>query len=282
VTKVQLSVVIATYLRFETLKSCIESFRNHSGSVTLEFVIITSDPLLSQKNDWLRSQLDVTLIPLADRAPKSKRTTSLYRYENIGVFLAKGEWVLVINDDMRAESNLFREFVELRDQFDVLAIPTHLDNRKLGRRLPDIGTVGRHGQDVPLSLLDFAFIRRSRIIEVGLFDTNLDWFGKGVDCALSLALFTDAVFGRLQEGGLDHSISPEGRMPPLAWRDLHYLRKKWSAYSKHHPESKIEIPWSGPESRFIVEFGHRIIFPMLKFVRYRFSRIMSSKTKLKI
>ncbi len=274
--EVKLSVVIATYMRFETLKKCVASFRDNCGPVTLEFVIITSDPLLSEKNTWLRKQPDVTLLPIADRGPESKRKTSLYRYENIGVFNSKGDWVLVINDDMRAEPSLFHEFIELSDKFDVLAVRTHLDNRSLGRRLPDIGTVMRNGKEVALPLLDFAFIRRAKLLEVGLFDTNLDWFGKGVDCALSLTFFTDSVIGRLREGGLDHAISPEGRTPPLAWRDLYYLRKKWSSYSKSHPELEINIPWSGPSNKLIVELGHRVLFPTLKFARSVLSKRRSS------
>ena len=237
----KLSIVIPTYGRYYYLQKLVQSIRESCAGITYEIIVVASDPLNSEKIAWVRDQEDLYLIALHDRTEKSRRAHSLYYYENIGIMAAKGEFIFVANDDMSMNKDLILEFSEIESDLDVIIIPTHLGDRKLGIRTAIIGKLtDMDGNSRDINLMDFTFIRRSVFKQIGYLDENLDWYGKGLDLSLSIELLTQSNIGFIKRAWIDHFIAEESRTRIKGKRDFKYLKKKWAEHQSKDNSVTIE------------------------------------------
>jgi GT2 family glycosyltransferase len=237
---VDISFVISSYSRFEYIKQLVLSCRSACTEIEFEIVIVASDSKDSDKVKWLLDQPDVRLLALADRPPRSKRTKSLYYYENLGIIAAKGQFVTVMNDDMEIDKNFIDEFLSLRDNLDVMLIPTHIGNRSLGVRVPIIGSTSKPSEDQKdLYLMDFTIIRSTVYKEIGYLDENLDWYGKGLDLSLRIEFETTSRVGLFSYSSMNHWIAEESRTVVSAKKDFKYLDRKWRTFATENPGVQI-------------------------------------------
>lgn len=239
-----LSIVVTSYGREDSLKRLIESCRREFTQLKYEVVVVSSDPEGSSKIDWLRQQPDVNSIEARDRPYGSPRAKSLYYYENLGISRARGNFILVTNDDTSIEAGTQEAFTEAQMQFDVIVFPTEIDDKSLGKRAPVIGAVLAGTIARPIFLLDFAAIHKSIYQSIGPMDESLDWYGGGVDRGVKCALVHDLRLGVLRAGGLAHTLELENRTPPHADFDLRYLSRKWAKFEEENRQ--VKILWSEP------------------------------------
>jgi glycosyltransferase involved in cell wall biosynthesis len=92
--RVNLSIVTGTHNRFEMLRGMVESARAQiPRGITYEFVIVAQG-CTDGSLEWLREQEDVYLIEYPD-------LIGGIRAFNIGCYAARGDFVLVANDDIK-------------------------------------------------------------------------------------------------------------------------------------------------------------------------------------
>lgn len=271
-----LSIVVSSFGRFDESRALVESIEDEFSSLNYELIFVTSDPLDSEKNSWLSEQQNVVLLAIGDRTPGEKRQKSLYYYENLGCHAARGHWILCINDDMRVLPGTRAAFIEQSNSdFAALAVPAHIGSKSLGLRVPTMGRLRSSGVNLPVLLLDFAFLRREAFLDLGGYDEGLDWYGKGIDISIRLLLKSMKV-GVVENAGLHHTLAQEGRTPPHPSTDFRYLNKKWRHLRNGNPWS-LELfnpprPWM---PRWIAES----LWPRYQRFKVRISSLFSETSK---
>lgn len=237
-----LSIVVSSYGRFEYIRDLVIACAENLQSLDYEIVAVTSDPADSEKNIWLSMQPRVNLIAVADRVPGKKRKRSLYFYENLGLKAAKGDWILINNDDTTVSEDLASAFIEQRNEAEILVIPTEIDDAALGRRAPIIGKIVTQSHDNALYLLDFAFFHKSVFQTIGYADEGLDWYGRGLDMSIRVSLYAPEMRVKpLARGHLVHHLASENRTPPHYAVDFGYLDRKWKSVFKEYPQLRLEL-----------------------------------------
>ncbi len=263
------SVIVSTYGRIESFKALVESIRQEFSSVEYEVVAVSSDEIDSPKLDWIRSQGDIVLVACNDRPPGSKRSKSLYYYENLGLSHASGEWTLITNDDSIIDPGTLAG-IQLNRGADILVAPTEIDNPKLGKRTPVIGRVQVGAEFEDIYLLDFAFFSRRSLEIIGPADTEFDWYGRGADMGVRAALLSLKV-EKLALGGITHSLDLENSLPPHPSFDFSYLERKWAEH---------QVEWFGPSlSRGEGSIYVRFVWPFVQVLRNQFRRISRTKAR---
>jgi hypothetical protein len=202
---------------------------------------------------------------MSDRNPGKPRARSLYYYENVGLQLANGEWILITNDDTRIEVGTGNEFEKLRNNYDVIALPSEIDNKSLGKRAPILGTMVSEGEPRPILLLDFALIRAKCYQQIGPMDENLDWYGGGLDRGIRISLIQGIRQVIMKEGGLTHELLYENRRPPHAHFDFKYLRAKWESFQMENTSVQINV-----------SFQDKTIFPIW-FLKHIWPKVSQAK-----
>lgn len=264
-----LSIVVSSYGRFEYIRNLVKACASNFQNIDYEIVAVTSDPVDSEKNIWLSKQPRVKLVAVGDRLPGRKRQKSLYFYENLGLEAAKGDWILINNDDTTVSEDLAPAFLEQRTSAEILVIPTEIDDPALGRRAPIIGRLVAGKNSTPLYLLDFAFFHKSVFEKIGHADEGLDWYGRGLDMAIRVALHAPEIRVKpLQGGHLIHHLANENRTPPHYAVDFGYLDRKWKREFKGYPHLKLEIFEWGKGLR-LPKFYLLYIWPILRRVKVR-------------
>ncbi len=266
------SVVVSSYKRFEHMKSLLESVRSEFRQGEFELIAVCSDPLNSPKILWLAEQSDVRLIALGDREEGKPRAKSLYVYENLGIEAASGDWILITNDDTVLECGPRDALLSASGDADVIVFPTEIDDSSLGKRAPIIGRVtdGDYESDVPL--LDFAAFHRDVFREIGGADENFDWYGRGADMGIRVALSRKFKVATLANGGLKHKLVLEARRPPHPAYDFEYLQIKWRDYQSSNPNVRIDLWGQSPAGGGQTFYTNRI-WPVLNEIRLRLKSI---------
>ncbi|MCL4367017.1 glycosyltransferase family 2 protein [Patescibacteria group bacterium] len=231
------SIVIPTYGRAEFLKKLIISVRKSTPKDMYEFVIVSSDPPETEKVRWLSKQSDVTLI-MADNRKEGRRKRSLYHYTNLGIYKAKNQWVLVVNDDMKFNVKWYMNLTTLlkkhtKDNVGMIILSTHIGGTYLGYRIPVIGKIKKKSQDwKDLSLADLSLIRRDVLKKINYFDEGMDWYGSGMDNALAVEFLTKTKTILAPEIKIQHFITNELRAinAGSAFHDFNYIRRKWNSW----------------------------------------------------
>lgn len=231
----KISIVVATYGRAAHLNKLFESVRSAFPEGTYEIIAVSSDPV-GEKREWMERQPDVKTIIYAIRQAGQPRYASLYKFENIGIKAATGEWIVVTNDDTEFDPMFYWRFIStanppyqpLSESYDVVMVKGHLGDVGLGCRTAVIGTITPpSGQVRPLYLYDFTIIRKSVYEKIGYLDENLDWFGKGFDLAMACETQPGLRICYESEMKINHSIAAEERKPPHYARDFQYATTKW-------------------------------------------------------
>jgi GT2 family glycosyltransferase len=234
--KTKVSIVSATYLRFDCIRGLVESIRVAFPIGCYETIIVASDPEDSEKMKWLRAQKDVTVYSVDPRQPGQPRRHSLYFYENTGIKAATGDWIFVLNDDMTISPDFYTVLTSIEKDWDVILVKSHVGERGLGLRIPVIGhLIPPDGKQRPLYLYDYTAIRREVYPLIGYLDEGLDWFGKGFDLAWLRIL-------PYSELSAPHLLSGENRVPPHCGKDFQYATNKWNAWGNINHWS-IVWPW---------------------------------------
>ena len=240
-----LSIVVATYGRFDYFKRLVESCRVFPPG-SYEIIAVSSD-VPGDKLAWMGQQPDVTTLFAGQRLPGQHRSQSLYAFENIGIKAAKGEWVFVTNDDTQLDPMFMYHLNVYGPGYDVIMVKGHLGDVGLGARTAVIGSItpppgiGLPGKK-ELYLYDFTLIRKSVYEQIGYLDEGLDWFGKGFDLAMacetqqSLRIFYQSPIA------VNHDIAAENRRPPHYARDFHYATQKWTRWCVANGW-QFEWPW---------------------------------------
>jgi len=236
------SLVIPTYGRAEHLKGLIVSVRASAPREAFEIVVVSSDSPATEKVQWLRQQPEVRLLLADVRRNPLRRKRSLYHYTNLGIRAARHDWVFVVNDDMTFDPAWYECFGRTLARPDGAGIgmviaASHIGMASLGLRTAVIGRLRRAGGEWrDLHLSDVAIIRRDLLESLGGFDERLQWYGSGLDNTLALEFLTQARI--VVEPGIKitHAIARDGRQDShlLAFRDFHYLKRKWDRWCRQH------------------------------------------------
>ncbi len=262
-----LSIIVTSYKRFDSCRALVGSIRREFSNITYEIVFVTSDPESSEKIQWLRGQRDVVLISNGDRSEGKKRNRSLYFYENQGLSRALGTWISIINDDCEFLPGTADSFSRQSMEADVLIMPSHLDRIEDGLRAPTLGYVRREEIKTPIYLTDFAIFRKSVLTAIGPADESFDWYGRGPDMGVRIALEGIYSVEVLDEGGLAHHILEEGRNPPHPGNDIEHLYRKWDGYNKSQT-STAEIVWSErPRYRNSSQAWRQVVWPFFQRIK---------------
>lgn len=264
-----LSIVVSSYGRFEYIRNLVFACEQNLKMLDYEIVAVTSDPADSEKNIWLSQQPRVKLIAVADRLPGQKRSRSLYFYENAGLREAKGDWILINNDDTTVSADLGQAFLNERSSADILIIPTEIDDVALGRRAPVVGEIVRVTGSTPLYLMDFAIFHKTVFEKIGYADEGFDWYGRGLDMAIRVGIFAPELrVCPLKQGHLVHHLADENRTPPHYALDFGYLDQKWKRILKNHPDLRLELFDWGKGLR-LPKFYLVYLWPLLRKVKQR-------------
>ena len=237
------SIVVASYGRFNHVKKLVESARATFPPDVYEIVAVCSDNPYSDKAKWLVNQRDVRYLQADIRS--THRLRSLYYYENLGIKAAKNEWILDFNDDITFRPDFYSQMVKVCQDYDVILVNEHIGEVGLGPRIPAIGKIWTPASPDPnpLYLYDAPILRKSTFEKIGFLDENLDWFGKGFDLAMTVEFTAGARILRQSDLFLDHAITSEGRCPPHYGPDFTYATNKWKTWCLLHPGYKFEWPW---------------------------------------
>lgn len=257
----ELSIVVTTYGRAEHISRLVESCERYLTKISFEIVVVSSDSPDSEKISWLAKHSSVKLLCLGDRQPGQPRQQSLYFYENLGIRASLGDWIFITNDDSELADTFQTRFLAQREDADILVVPAHIDNPKLGHRTPIIGSLDTGSGPKPLYLLDFAIFRRTVLEEIGLADEAYDWYGRGADMAISAGLLNKNVVP-LTGTYLNHFVAIEERNPPHFAHDLTYLKNKWR-YLLKSSQLKFDSPMP---SIFILMYA-KFFWPLVRAVR---------------
>jgi glycosyltransferase involved in cell wall biosynthesis len=227
----KVSIVVATYGRFEHFRKLVDSVRTAFPKDTYEIIAVASDSPDTVKIDWISKQWDILLRSVGVRRAGQPRSMSLYTFENIGIRSAQHEWVFVTNDDTEFDSYFYDFFWPMADSWDVIMVNGHLGEVGLGCRTAVIGDITPPGGAVrPLYLYDFAIIRKSVYERIGGLDENLDWFGKGFDLAMACETTPGLRICYASDLKIDHAITAEGRTPPHYAKDFQFATNKWNTF----------------------------------------------------
>lgn len=232
------SIVVATYGRFEAFKKLVNSIENTviEGD-SIQLIVVSSDHPESDKIQWIKrlSHFDVNLH--LDDVRVGPRTKSLYYFENIGIKVAKHEWVIVCNDDMWFDPNWIVEFKKVVSKVNVYIISTHLGDPNFGLRIPLVGSFKKGLKTFPLWLMDMTIIHKSIYEQIDFLDEHLKWFGKGADLALKIAFLTNEKVKLAHSVIVNHDMSPSERVANIsqpstrrAQEDFHYISSKWNSW----------------------------------------------------
>lgn len=224
----KVTIVVATYGRFDHFRKLVESVRAAFPKGTYEIVAVSSDPTHGEKMEWMDAQPDINVLQAGTRMPGEHRKRSLYEFENIGINEATGEWIFVTNDDTEIDPLFYQALLPLADAYDVIMVNGHLGDVGLGCRTAVIGDITPPGGEKrPLYLYDFTIIRKSVYQRIGFLDTGLDWFGKGFDLAMACETQTGLRICYESDLKVNHAIADENRRPPHYARDFAYATNKW-------------------------------------------------------
>lgn len=227
----KLSFVISTYARENSTKCLVESIRKRVPETAREIIFVSSDDPSCSKSQWLLSQTDVKVI-FAD-IRRDKRLNSLYYYENLGIKASSHDWIFVTNDDTILQEGFYENFLRVANDHDVILVNGHIGDVSLGARIPVVGTLTNpQGIKRELYLYDFSLIRKEVYEKIGFLDEKLDWFGKGVDLALTCEVQENIKILHQSDIYVDHIISYENRNPPRCESDFSYIDKKWQLWCK--------------------------------------------------
>jgi len=238
----KVSIVVATYGRFDYFKQLVESCRVFPPD-SYEIIAVSSDPIDSEKGYWLRHQPNLSVIFSGIRQPGQHRSRSLYAFENEGIKMAFGEWIFVTNDDTQLDPLFMFQLNEVDKDCDVIMVNGHLGDVGLGCRTAVIGHVTPPGgPQRPLYLYDFTIIQKSVYERIGYLDEGLDWFGKGFDLAMACETCPGLRIRYESDLKVNHAIAAENRRPPHYARDFQYATLKWNKWCAEHGWS-YSWPW---------------------------------------
>ena len=240
--KAKISVIVPTYGRFDSFKKLVKSLDDSSvPKENLELIVVSSDPLDSDKIQWIKNinTIDTQLFCEADR--KSVRNRSLYYYENVGIKNAKYDWILVCNDDMWFEPDWYEKFIGyLEDSINVYLVSSHIGFGS-SLRIPSIGTVTKDGYEDTLWLFDMTIINRSVYEKVNYLDENIYWYGKGADLSLAVKFLTEEKIKLCHDVKINHDLSHEHRGDNISTTpngdDFVYIREKWNRWINENNKS---------------------------------------------
>lgn len=238
------SIVVATYGRFNCFKKLVDSIRiAFQKEESYEIIAVSSDPADSEKMAWMTAQPDVRVIPAGTRAPGEPRKHSLYYFENIGIKESKGDWIFVTNDDTVVDVWFYNILVPIADKWDVIMVKGHVGDLSLGCRTAVIGTITPpNGPTRDLYLYDFTIIRKSVYERVGWLDEKLDWYGKGFDLAMACETLPGIRVCYGTDLMVNHAITHENRNPPHYTKDFRCAFDKWKEWCKKSGWS-FTWPW---------------------------------------
>lgn len=236
----KISLVVPTYGRMKNIVKLINSLQNSNIDTTnYEIVIVSSDDINSEKIKWINSLKDIDINLILDDKREHQRVKSLYYFENIGIKASKHDWVMVCNDDMWVESDWYESFLQcVNEQNKVYLISSHIGQKGLGFRIPEIGHVTKDGVEEPLWLFDMSIIHKSIYNNIGYLDEAIGWYGKGADLSLAITFLTEEKPILCHDVKIHHDLETEHRQTNIigvdnthpGQHDFGYIRDKWDKW----------------------------------------------------
>ena len=181
-----LSIVVCTYNRSRLLKKCLDSILSQ---VTNEIEIIIID---NNSSDDTKRVVD----SFSSKLPKVRYffepKIGLSHARNRGAKEANGDWLLYIDDDAIAFPNLLNRFIFICSNYDFDCFGgTHIGyyddpkpkwlNSEFGNMINPLHQIGYLSR--PLLTGGLFAIKKSSLIEVGLFNENLGMKGSNIGYA---------------------------------------------------------------------------------------------------
>lgn len=101
---IELSVIIVNYNTKEIILSCLNSIKKHTKNVSFE-VIVVDNASTDGSLDILRKRKDIKLIRVTENLGFAKGN-------NLGIRVARGNYVLLLNSDTELFENSFRKMID--------------------------------------------------------------------------------------------------------------------------------------------------------------------------
>ena len=245
----ELSVVICTYNRLETLQRCIRSFERQSAGGRYELVVVDDG-----STDGTATWLD-TWRPSAPAKVVHRTNGGLAAARNTGLEHARGKYVLFVNDDTIA----FADLVERHLAAHTTAGPnmavlgtfeqprSGLDNA-LMRAVDDTNLVFCYSAMVPGRQYDWTrfwtcnvSVSREAVMQVGGFDESFQHYGcEDTDLAYRLerALGVKVLYDATARAHHEHVLSFEDLR-----RRTRAVSGAWTQLFKKHPTALLHEHW---------------------------------------
>lgn len=174
------SIVMLSYNQLEYTKQCLESIREYTKDVSYE-IIMVDNASHTETVEYLETVQDIQLI-------KNSVNMGFAGGCNQGIQAAKGEYILLLNNDTVVTPKWLSNMVQLLDENDDIAMVGPLTNATVGKQMIEVP----YGDDLEqmqefarklskskekpwrtLRLVAFcALIRREVLEEIGLLDTR--------------------------------------------------------------------------------------------------------------
>lgn len=105
----QLSIIIVNFNTFQLTCECIESINSHTKNVTYEIIVVDNAPKADYKADFLSRFPGLVYI-------RSAENIGFGRANNLGMDIAKGDYLLLINSDTVVVGNCIGECIDFMEQ----------------------------------------------------------------------------------------------------------------------------------------------------------------------
>ncbi|MCH8805198.1 MAG: glycosyltransferase [Planctomycetes bacterium] len=178
-----LSIVIATYRRLARLRLCVAKVRQNV--VTPYELIVVDGGSDDGTREWLAEQPDV-------RTHFEKRRGGCCRAYDIGLRMARGEWVMWLNDDaypLQGASENAIALLEHDDMRDVGLVAFYHNHRQPWNELHGVEHAGaRYGvlQVRGTPFANFGLLRRTLLEQVGFLDSGYRFCAWDPDLSLKV------------------------------------------------------------------------------------------------
>jgi len=265
VTAPEMTVLICTYNRLETLQRCLTSFENQTAAGRYEIVVV-NDGSSDGTREWLESW--------APRAPVrivQQENGGLSAARNAGLDVARGTYVLLINDDTIAFPDLIEEHLAAHAEFgpDRAVLGTFeqpravLDNA-LMRVLEGTHMVFCYAGLDPSRLHDWTrfwtcniSVSRQAVEDVGRFDESFRHYG----CE-----DTDLAFRLEKQCGVRVVYHPAARAHHehvLTFEDVRSRSRTVSAafvrFFHKHPEALMHAHWRARATHTLADHENLLV-----------------------
>lgn len=227
------SIVIATYARFEPLKQCIAAIRDHV-SLPLE-VIVVGGAATDGTADWASRQTDLQFV-------RETRREGCTRAYNKGFRVATGRYIMWLNDDSRPRPGAVEaavQMIERPDMCDVGLVAFYHTFTQPRNRLDTITREGReysiyHVRGHPYA--NFGLLRRDLLARLGYLDERYYFCGWDPDLSLKVQFEAGLKVVGCPDALIDHDELIDDRKTldlRIFQRDNDLLFRKWKLPEKN-------------------------------------------------